>query len=513
MLTGGALARSVRLAALAIFAVLGSACVAQSVVVVGETPLPPASDIPIVGLSIVDDEGVAVPGAQISVVADGQETYSDLAGGATVEWRGQAISVSVEAEGFFPGAVAIEEFDEEPIELALRPVVLRGTVVDASGFGLGGSTVVLGTREVVTDENGRFELTRAQPGVISASRPGWHAAQRDWDGEALVTEITLAPRIIRGLHIGANILSDGAAWQEMLSVAEDTVVNSFVIDVKDETGQVYYNSQVPVAREVGAVRPVFDLDEIVAEMDAVDLYVIARIVTFQDPVAARAAISMAVLDEDGFAYSKRGQYFLDPSDPDARAYGLDLAEEVCDAGVDEIQFDYIRYPDGFPETAQFDEVASEANRVQIISSFLKEATDRLHPLGCAVAADVFGFVTAINYDGGIGQNFAELSGSVDVLSPMIYPSHYSTGWYGYDVPNDNPGGVVGGALDDSSQRIDGPAIVRPWLQDFYYDASQVREQIEEAESRAMGWMLWNALSNFQWDALAQPGASSPASDG
>ncbi len=85
---------------------------------------------------------------------------------------------------------------------------------------------------------------------------------------------------------------------------------------------------------------------------------------------------------------------------------------------------------------------------------------------------------------------------------MIYPSHYSTGWFGYDNPNDNPAGVVGGALDDGATRLEGPAIVRPWLQDFYYDASQVRAGIDEAESRALGWMLWNALSNFQWEALA-----------
>jgi hypothetical protein len=471
------------------------------VLVVGESPIPPAAEIPLVTIEVVDDKGVAVPGAAVEVSVDELFTSTDASGRVAVAWGGRPVSVSVEAGGFFPGAIAVEEFSEESLVLALRPVVLRGTVVDSSGFGLGGSTVVLGTREVVTDENGRFELSRARQGVISASRPGWHAAQQDWSGEALVTEITLAPRIIRGLHIGANVFADEAEWQAMLRVAEETVVNSFVIDVKDESGRVYYNSQVPLAREVGAVLPLFDLDDVIADMDAIDLYVIARIVTFQDPVVARAQIGMAVLDAEGYAYQKRGQYFLDPSDPDARNYGLDLAEEVCRAGVDEIQFDYVRYPDGFPESAQFDEPASQVNRIATIGAFLEEASDRLHPLGCAVAADVFGFVASINYDGGIGQHFAALSGSVDVLSPMVYPSHYSTGWFGYDVPNDNPGGVVGGALDDSAARIDGPAVVRPWLQDFYYDASQVRAQIDEAESRAMGWMLWNALSNFQLDAL------------
>ena len=485
---------------LAITAVLSS-CVTQSIVVVGESPLPPASDIPIVSISVVDDEGAPVVGATIRVAADDQRTVSDALGLATIEWHGQPVSVSVDAAGFFPGAVAVEAFDDEAFALALRPVVLRGTVSDSSGFGLGGSTVALGDHQVVTDENGRFELSRAQSGTITAFRPGWHSAELEWDGEALVTDISLAPRIIRGLHIGPNVVGDKQEWLNMLDVADETVVNAFVVDVKDETGRVFYNSQVTRAREVGAVQPLFDLKEVIQDMDARDLYKIARVVAFEDPLAARAAVEMAVLDEDGFPYNSRGQYFLDPSDPDARAYALDIAEEVCTAGMDEIQFDYVRYPAGFPEGTQFDLPATAENRANTIAAFLDEAADVLHPLGCAVAADVFGFVTSVDHDGGIGQQFSMLSSSVDVLSPMIYPSHYSTGWFGFDVPNDHPGSVVGGALDDGVTRIEGAAIVRPWLQDFYYDSDQVRAQIIEAESRALGWMLWNSLSNFQWEAL------------
>ena len=135
------------------------------------------------------------------------------------------------------------------------------------------------------------------------------------------------------------------------------------------------------------------------------------------------------------------------------------------------------------------------------SGFLMEARDRLHPLGCAVAADIFGFITSVVDDGGIGQQFDELVEVTDVVSPMIYPSHYSAGWFGYNVPNDNPGPVVAEALADGLERADGPAVVRPWLQDFFYDSSQVRAQIEEAERLSVGWMLWNAASRFQTDAL------------
>lgn len=480
----------------------GASCVAQSPVVVGETPLPPPAEIPIVSIAVLDELGIPLQGA--TVESEDQTVLSDDSGMASLEWRGKPVSVSITAEGFFPGAVAVDEFAEEAFELQLRPVVLRGTVTDSSGFGLGGSMVSLGGVDVITDSSGRFELTRAQAGTIEASRPGWHPAEQEWDGEALVTEIALAPRIIRGLHIASNILGDETEWQNFLDIAEDTVVNALVIDVKDETGRIFYNSGNTLARESGAVRPLFELGDVVAEMDRRDLYKIARIVLFNDPVVARAQTDMSVIDPDtGLAYNKRGQFFLDPSDDNSREYGWAIAEEVCRAGFDEIQFDYVRYPDGFPERVQFDVEPTEENRVEVIATFLEEAATRLHPLGCAVAADVFGFITSINNDGGIGQKFDRLSSSVDVLSPMIYPSHYSTGWFGFENPNDHPAGVVGGALDDGMTRLDGPAVVRPWLQDFYYEPGEVRAGIDAAESRALGWMLWNALSNFQWEALTR----------
>ena len=93
---------------------------------------------------------------------------------------------------------------------------------------------------------------------------------------------------------------------------------------------------------------------------------------------------------------------------------------------------------------------------------------------------------------------------------MIYPSHYSTGWFGFDCPNANPGPVVAGALDDGLPRVNGPAIVRPWIQDFSfgcgdpYGEAEVRSQMDEVEARDLGWILWNANSTFTESALDPP---------
>ena len=501
-------ARLVRRWGAVLLGMAATACMAQSVMVAGDAPLPSPSPVPMVKVLVTDGEGGPVPGALVKVRE--ARTATDGAGLADVRWEGEQVSVSVEATGFFPGAVAVESFQEQPLELELRPVVLRGAVLDPGGFGLPAASVSLGGVEAVTDRSGRFEIRRAVAGTITVSRPGWHGAEFEWDGELLVTEIEIQPRIIRGLHVAYSVFHEQQQWRDLLAVAEETVVNALVIDVKDESGRVFHETGVGLADEIGAVDPLFDLDRVLREMEIRDLYKIARIVAFQDPVAARAEVDMAVFDSaTGGPFRKGNQYFLDPTDRRARAYALDLAEEACAAGFDEIQFDYVRFPDGYPETAVFDHGDSEEVRIRAISGFIEEAAGRLHPLGCVVAADIFGFVTSVEGDGGIGQELGALSSVTDVLSPMVYPSHYSRGWFGFEKPNDHPGEVVGLAIDAGLGRLEGPAVVRPWLQDFYYNTSQVREEIEAAEARSLGWMLWNARSSFRLDAID---AAPPAED-
>jgi hypothetical protein len=122
-------------------------------------------------------------------------------------------------------------------------------------------------------------------------------------------------------------------------------------------------------------------------------------------------------------------------------------------------------------------------------------------MGCAVSADVFGIVLSVPDDQGLGQRVEELSYSVDALSPMVYPSHYSDGWLGFDSPNDHPAEVVGQALDAGVPKLEGAAIMRPWIQAFYYDASQMEEQYDQADRLGVGYLLWNAFSEFDVNAL------------
>ncbi|MGH8914302.1 MAG: putative glycoside hydrolase, partial [Acidimicrobiia bacterium] len=127
--------------------------------------------------------------------------------------------------------------------------------------------------------------------------------------------------------------------------------------------------------------------------------------------------------------------------------------------------------------------------------------DRLQPLGCAMSADVFGIIVSAGNDQGIGQRPEELSRHLDAFSPMVYPSHYSPGWLGFDDPNDHPYDVTTGAIEDAQRRIEDGVVLRPWLQSFWWTEEEIRRSIQAAEDHDVGWLLWNAVSNFSRAAI------------
>jgi hypothetical protein len=246
------------------------------------------------------------------------------------------------------------------------------------------------------------------------------------------------------------------------------------------------------------VQAAFDLAAIAERAEEEELYLIGRLVLFNDPVVALAKPSMAGWDTATEApLETDGQRFLDPTDSDARAFALDLAREVCEMGVDEVQLDYVRFPDGFLGLAVFDGPVDEASRIATITSFLAEAAAAVGD-SCTIAADIFGFITSIGSDGGIGQRLEDLAQVTGVLSPMVYPNHWSSGWFGFSTPADHPGPVAYTSTANAVSRVGGTGtVVRPWLQDFGgYGPAEVRAQIDAADSLGLGWMVWNAASIF-----------------
>ena len=455
-------------------------------------------------LRVLDDTGAPVASAIVDVGGSQVGTAGDD-GLVEMEWSSSETVVEVSASGHVSQRITIEERPEGVVDVFLKARVLRGRVVDAEGLPVRSATVDTGTVSGVTDEEGHFHIRGAEPGTVSVTRPAWLEVSFEWDGDPGEALVELQPFTARAVHIRGEAVAN--ELDRFVDMAMTTELNALMIDLKDESGVVWYQSRDSTATEIGAVRGAYDLKAVAQRAEAAGLYLIGRLVIFQDPIAASARPTMAVWDTAANApLTTDNQHFLDPTDPNARAYALALAVEVCALGVDEVQFDYVRFPDKRPESAQFDggSVTPDLRRATI-TSFLTEAVGLLHPMGCAVAADVFGYITAPSNDfpdGGVGQNWEEMTQLVDVVSPMVYPSHYDFGFYdGIENPNDQPGEMVGRALRDGLARVSTNVIVRPWLQDFGYTEAEVREQIDVAKSLGLGWMLWNANSEVTVDAL------------
>jgi hypothetical protein len=182
--------------------------------------------------------------------------------------------------------------------------------------------------------------------------------------------------------------------------------------------------------------------------------------------------------------------------PESWEYPLALAEEACRLGFDEVQFDYVRFPS--EEAAQISGQLNmtEEQRTSTIGGFLAAARERVHGAGCALSADVFAIVVSATNDQGIGQRPEELTRNLDAFSPMVYPSHYSPGWLGFADPNEHPYDVTEDAILDAKKRLEPGVVLRPWLQAFWWTNDQMRTSIQAAEDTDVGWIMWNAVSNY-----------------
>lgn len=501
---------------ISVAALLLSACAGPSVLLAGESMRPPEPPPPTLSFVVLGGDDLTPVTATLTVAEESAET--DENGEATVIWDEEPVDVTASATGFHDGMMTVaEEPAEGPIEIRLDPVVLRGSVTSEDGRALPGATVTLNTLETVSDRNGEFAFFRATPGEVQVERPAWEPNAAAWDGSDGDFAVELQPRMIHALRVAGDNSGAGSAtkWQELLELADTTGINAFVVDTMEEEGRILRDTDVALAYEIGAVTSYHDVEQVLADMDEHNLYKITRIVTFQSNFLARARPEIAAIDTStGKPWvNNKDLAWLDPTDRNSWDFPLELAEEACRLGFDEIQFDYIRFPsDGPISRLSFDELAaddyyseaSQQKRIETIAAFLEEAHGRLNPMGCAVAADIFAITLESASDEGIGQAPGPFSNYVDVLSPMIYTYTYGPGWKGWDDPDDHAPELVEAALDAGIPRLEGFAIYRPWLQRAYLENYEIRDIQRVAEERNLGWMLWSAGTVFNSEMLPPP---------
>ena len=309
---------------------------------------------------------------------------------------------------------------------------------------------------------------------------------------------------IKGIYLsGYHFLKDEKI-NPIKKILSNTIVNTIVLDVKSDNGHLLYDSAIPEVEMLKNERIKYDTQTLMDFKEEFDIYLIGRVVAFQDPIFSRVYPESAITDiKTNRPYSQDSQYFLDPSDSNSREYILNVALEACLLGFDEIQFDYIRYPDTSYQGLVYDEKSSFENRTKNINSFLQNATDLLHDNGCLVSADIFGYVLNSKNDNGIGQYLETIVNTVDFISPMVYPSHYSKGSFGYSYPNNFPYEVVTAALNDGLSRGIQEKSLRPFLQGFWHSSEDVRLNIKAAEDKGLDWIIWNNSSVYDKDYFSR----------
>ena len=316
------------------------------------------------------------------------------------------------------------------------------------------------------------------------------------------------PEAVRGLYVPGYEVEEKLG--SLLKITDGTEINALVVDAK-EAGVTTYRSKVPLAKEIGATTDyISDLESLVDRMHENDVYAIARIAVFQDDVLANKRPDLAVKSSatGGLWLTFQDGAWTNAYRKEVWRYNVAIAKEAAEAGFDEIQFDYVRFPSDGPMSDLSYGKETFPTQEDAIAGFLKYAHGELEPTGAKVSADVFGLV-GVNDEVGVGQVVSKMSPHLDVLCPIVYPSHYPAGAYGYDNPDAYPYEIVNFAMEDfkkKAKEVNPEIEIRPWLQDFDYVSDYGPADVEAQmratyDSNLKGWLLWNAAAKYTTGVL------------
>ncbi|HAY23424.1 MAG TPA: GTP-binding protein [Desulfobacterales bacterium] len=379
----------------------------------------------------------------------------------------------------------------------------EGRVIDAHNqIPIAGAVVTLGDQAVRTDSEGVFRLEGSGEN-LRLRAPGYKT--RELAPSELGnphSEISLEPFKVTGLYLTVYGIASKKLREAALTALERNRMNALVIDVKGDRGFIPFKIDLPLAEAIGAQKIILikDIKATVADLKERGLYLIARIVVFKDDPLAAAKPEWAVKAKGGGVFRDREKLrWVDPFRQEVWDYNIAIAKIAAEVGFDEIQFDYIRFPDN--RGTGYSQPANENSRTEAITGFLQAAYKVLVPYNVMVAADIFGYVLWNANDTDIGQKIVPLVNAVDLVSPMLYPSGYQYGIPNYRNPVKNPYEIVYLSLKRAQERTGAsPRQFRPWLQAFRdyafgggdFKEERMRLQINAAEKfGASGYMFWN----------------------
>lgn len=320
------------------------------------------------------------------------------------------------------------------------------------------------------------------------------------------------PQDVRAIYMSSWVAGTPSIRNRLIKLIDETELNAVVIDVKDNTGVISWNERVR------------DLDLLIEELHAKNIYVIARVSAFQDPLYVKQYPEEAVHSKKtgGIWKDYKGIPWVDTGSKNMWKYIEDISKESYSRGFDEVNLDYIRFPtDGALSDMTFPISGDRAKyeKPEIVGEFYHYITDSLRKDGIPVSGDLFGIIMVTDVDiKALGQDMHTALATFDYVAPMIYPSHFYPGTAGYQKPAQHPGEIIdysmrlGIKIADEVASSTGQATstirakYRPWYQDFdmggVYTAEMVKAQIRAGEKLGiMSWMLWDPANKYTEAAL------------
>ncbi|ARK31466.1 hypothetical protein BkAM31D_17360 [Halalkalibacter krulwichiae] len=323
---------------------------------------------------------------------------------------------------------------------------------------------------------------------------------------------------VRGIYVTGNT-AGGQRFQTLLDLINSSELNSMVIDIKDDHGYLTYLPEESSQFKDVSKNYITDPNQLMKTLEENQVYPIARIVVFKDSVLANKRPELSFKENGDVWKNNRGEAFVNPFLKEVWDYNIQIAEKAAKLGFKEIQFDYVRFPEGFERRDEMleyevgtykDGENNVERRVAAVSDFVAYAKEQLAPYGVDVSVDIFGYAATIEEAPGIGQNFAKISSHVDVISSMIYPSHW-TPYFGIDKPDLYPYELTKAYAEVENKvlnNIENRPTSRPWIQDFtatwlgtgnykQYGKKEVEAQIKALQEEGINeFLLWNASNQY-----------------
>ena len=488
---------------------------------------------------VITDRFTGGPVAGATVRAGTIAATTDADGRYELNGVEEETTISIEAPGYAPLSQAIQK--ATTLDAVLRPDVIRARLIDAtSNEAVRNATIIatpeLGASDVAFERidnsgDGSFVLEGIpEQGYIQILAPGYRKAVIEIQPGNIPDTIALEPFKTRAVYITAAVATNERLRTRFFDLIDRTELNAIVIDIKsdlrDDLGLIYYDSQVPIVKELGTARPYYDLPAILAEAKRRNIYTIARVHIFShDNVLADARPDWAARDRStggvfaDYPTPSIRYTWLDPWNRNVWDYNIQLSVEAAQLGFDEINYDYIRFPSlEFDPTdkdrLELSRTGTAEEKYENIAEVLRLSHRAINGVGAYFSVDVFGY-TVFRPSELIGQNIEIMAEHTDYVCPMIYPSHFSPGDLGHDLPARYPYEVIAASLARGGEKVaDKYALLRPWLQDFTlvwvpqnqiveYGPEQVRAQIRAVDDYpdTGGWILYDSANTYSEDAL------------